>query len=652
MKKYIILILSLIFAYSGAIASGKPWTFLSITPAPVTALEKYNHLFMIGASNAGCYYSDDYGIYWKTRSPNPNVGNVVGSVHFNSKIIFLGTSKASYSYTLDQWIGIPTLNGSNWNRIKVSGDRVYVAGGYQYFMYSADGAKFTRLNLNTGGAFTRDIEDFGSLLIATLGDNFLYRSTDAGATWNKFGDTIPGKKNRLYKFYNRLMLTLSPTGVYESLDSGATWRKVSYFDGEAIASAEFDDDIIYFAGANRGVHISADSGYNWMQWNEGLYNANTNFVRKLGNTLYAGLSMVNTHGVVDRYFYSTVVDFDTPLDIGIESVGKTRLCQGDTMSVFFKILSWDRDSSDIITLVLSDSSGDLSRPIYIDSLVHSGLLNFKFTASRDFPPSEKYYLMVKSYSPHRKPQMNPDTIKISIFANPKASMPELPSICNFDERALLTAGQPAGGYYKGKGVEDSVYFNPRNVIPGEHKITYYTVNAEGCQDSATNIIKVFYAPPKPKIAVSGDSLISNMDYGNQWYRDSVMIEGETGKILDTKNIEGYYNVRVSDEKCRSLMSDPVFVKDKALADGPNAGFKIYPNPASEKAKIYFESDGAAGATIRVFNSMGEELIRLHTQPGDPGNEAEIDLGSLPEGIYLVNIVSGSMAKTLKLSVTR
>ena len=60
---------------------------------------------------------------------------------------------------------------------------------------------------------------------------------------------------------------------------------------------------------------------------------------------------------------------------------------------------------------------------------------------------------------------------------------------------------------------------------------------------------------------------------------------------------------------------------------------VYPNPAGDVLHI----DNAVGSEVRVFDIMGIEVKRLNSQKG----KEVIDISYLPEGVYIVQIVSGS-----------
>jgi hypothetical protein len=69
---------------------------------------------------------------------------------------------------------------------------------------------------------------------------------------------------------------------------------------------------------------------------------------------------------------------------------------------------------------------------------------------------------------------------------------------------------------------------------------------------------------------------------------------------------------------------------------------LYPNPAKDKLIIAF-SLLYGNETIKIFNSIGENILQSELK----NQESEINIGSLPDGIYFTEIISGEQKKVLK-----
>ena len=78
--------------------------------------------------------------------------------------------------------------------------------------------------------------------------------------------------------------------------------------------------------------------------------------------------------------------------------------------------------------------------------------------------------------------------------------------------------------------------------------------------------------------------------------------------------------------------------------------QLYPNPACNFVNIKFTHADKVPVTINVINSSGT-LVRTYS--ANPSAEpVSLDLSGLPNGLYLLNIQSGTQQITKKLSVIR
>jgi hypothetical protein len=67
----------------------------------------------------------------------------------------------------------------------------------------------------------------------------------------------------------------------------------------------------------------------------------------------------------------------------------------------------------------------------------------------------------------------------------------------------------------------------------------------------------------------------------------------------------------------------------------------YPNPATSQANLAVTLDKAATIYVRVYNSMGSQILST-SQSGYPGsNTIVIPVANLPKGIYYVQIQYGN-----------
>jgi alpha-tubulin suppressor-like RCC1 family protein len=69
---------------------------------------------------------------------------------------------------------------------------------------------------------------------------------------------------------------------------------------------------------------------------------------------------------------------------------------------------------------------------------------------------------------------------------------------------------------------------------------------------------------------------------------------------------------------------------------------LHPNPAKDKLIVTFMAL-FGNEKVKIFNAIGENVLQLEIR----NQESEINLGSLPDGIYFTEIISGNQKKVLK-----
>ncbi len=157
-------------------------------------------------------------------------------------------------------------------------------------------------------------------------------------------------------------------------------------------------------------------------------------------------------------------------------------------------------------------------------------------------------------------------------------------------------------------------------------------------------------------ALIGDTLVSDITGDKyQWSRNGVFITGvSTRKYKPTRT--GDYRVRVVQGGCFSAFSEP---KNYTFLVGTdNINFKsnkaicnLYPNPASNT--VFIEIDGleATKYKIEIADIIGKTHITQNFIANAAGFLKEkIDISSLKNGIYFVNITYMNQNKVLKLVV--
>src|SRR5690606_23085768 len=75
----------------------------------------------------------------------------------------------------------------------------------------------------------------------------------------------------------------------------------------------------------------------------------------------------------------------------------------------------------------------------------------------------------------------------------------------------------------------------------------------------------------------------------------------------------------------------------------------YPNPFNPSTKINFDIVRAGFVSVKVYNSLGQQVADLVSQDMTPGSyQADFDASALTSGIYFYTIKAGDFVETKKM----
>ncbi|MBE0646400.1 MAG: aryl-sulfate sulfotransferase [Bacteroidales bacterium] len=183
--------------------------------------------------------------------------------------------------------------------------------------------------------------------------------------------------------------------------------------------------------------------------------------------------------------------------------------------------------------------------------------------------------------------------------------------------------------------------NLQNPVATPSVTTSYIVNVTSgaCSATDTVLVTVDDAPPTPVITLTGDSLMSSSISGNQWFKNSTLIQGATGQYLALTGA-GTYQVQVTGSNgCLSAMSDPFIWVGISETSFEN-GIRLFPNPTTGVITLSGESLVNRSFGVTIFNAQGKAVITFK-------NEFSHDLSSLPGGIYYLTILTDRSEYTSK-----
>jgi hypothetical protein len=162
------------------------------------------------------------------------------------------------------------------------------------------------------------------------------------------------------------------------------------------------------------------------------------------------------------------------------------------------------------------------------------------------------------------------------------------------------------------------------------------VHTTDCQSDRTAVVAT--VPPTPVITQVGDSVVSSIATGNQWYLNSSAIGGATAQKYKPVQ-SGNYSVGVTDAQGCTSYSNVLNVTATAIVDvnGTAIGLSVSPNPSDGVFNISFAVTTRDDLKVEVLNMIGQ-TIYSKTYPGFTGTfNSQLDVGKPAAGIYILKI---------------
>ena len=180
--------------------------------------------------------------------------------------------------------------------------------------------------------------------------------------------------------------------------------------------------------------------------------------------------------------------------------------------------------------------------------------------------------------------------------------------------------------------------------------------AAGCSaTSPATAVTVNPTPATPTLTqTSPGTLTSSSPTGNQFYLNGTAVTGAVGASYTVPGPagNGSYTVVVTTNGCASAASAAQTVTLLATTNAALAqAMHLLPNPAHQACVVQLPAlPDASTATLTLFNVIGQPVRRLALPLPATGTRAELNLQSLPPGVYLVQVLAGAHRLTKRLVV--
>jgi hypothetical protein len=215
----------------------------------------------------------------------------------------------------------------------------------------------------------------------------------------------------------------------------------------------------------------------------------------------------------------------------------------------------------------------------------------------------------------------------------------------------INANQTAATIFRNNGLGTTTYplgvpnimtvtGNSANLSGGiESNFYYFFYDMKvytGCVSDRVAIVAT--TATKPVISRVGDSLVSSIATGNQWYLNDVAISGANkGGFKPTQS--GLYKVIVTDASGCQQTSDAFNFVITALAafDPREIGLTVSPNPNNGVFNLSFEVTTKADLSIEILSSSGQRVYN-RSYPGFTGKfSKQITVPQVSSEFYILKV---------------
>ena len=200
---------------------------------------------------------------------------------------------------------------------------------------------------------------------------------------------------------------------------------------------------------------------------------------------------------------------------------------------------------------------------------------------------------------------------------------------------------PPGAFIAGGTNTDSITVNFSASAQSGFIQVHGTNNCGYGSDSPPLHITVSGTPPKPLIGgitskpvTLSDTLFSSAPGGNQWFRDEILLSGDTNRFI-VAHLSGEYYCIVTTGVCSSDSSNHVIIGSTGISEDENSQFVVYPVPNDGHFKASIVVPGIETFDISVYNYLGLIIYRHVNVVVNKKLEHSIDVSFAPNGMYMV-----------------
>jgi hypothetical protein len=626
-------------------------------------------------SGTTCYAGTDGGIA-RTTNSGSTWTTINGTMNI-AQIYKLGLSSSSASYivTGHQDNGTNLLNGTNWSEI-YGGDGAdcfvdwsnnntivasYVNGDFQKSTNGGSSWNSIQSGLTGTAAWVAPIvQDPSNANVFYCGYQQVFKSTNKGGSWSQLpamgsgGDVlgiaiVPTNTNVIYAYRS--------TSLFKSTNAGATWSSITgsipvgsvQIKGVAVDNTNANNVYVVLSGYSSGnkVFYSNNGGATWTNYSTGLPNIPVNCIVYKNNS--PGSVYIGTD--VGVYYRELSMSSWMPYFTGLPNVIVT------DMEIYYptnKLRAatygrgvWQTDlysnpsAAPFAFYTTAYTSACISVPMAFTDVSSNSPSSWSWSFPGGSPssstlqnPSVTYaatgIYTVTLVSTNTVGTSSPYVATISVVGTPTAASTNT-SICAGQNGVLTMTTDASNVLWTGGQTGTTAFYNPTVTT-----VYTYTASSGACQVIGNSTISVGTPPPTPTVSAIGNVVSSSPAAGYQWYWNGSPVAGATGQTY-TATASGWYSVWTNNGGGCQASSSAINITMTGVNElSAFQNTEIAPNPARETLYITMRSGYTKTVTYSIKNTLGQAVKHGKFDPLT-GEKTTLDLGSLAEGAYILNL---------------
>ena len=603
---------------------------------------------LLAGSVAGIHISTDGGNSWYLSNAGLNNTKIFAIAVMNDAKVYCGTHDGIY-YSVDK--------GANWTKrskgitdrfittICIKDDSTLYAGTLYSGMFCTN---------NGGDSWVKVTGDFSdkavnAIAIRNTGHVYvgttsaLYRSDANGQNYIKMKNNLPAELN-VYT------ITIRKNGIvyfgtkkgelYRTINNGNSWTQQLKIPEKTQIYASLLTPVgaLILGTYGNGVYRSNDNAETWEQINNGLSNKKVMCLTQIDN----GDFFAGTWG--SGVFRGS----ESPITTSISGT----FCSGKELVVSYTLKKgFALESDNIFYVEISDEFGSFNKPDTIGLLKSTNAGEINCTLPKHLKTGT-HFIRVVSSNPGEVGSSNDILIhelpymkfkgKTQVCINSMEQY-DIPSQTDIRSMWFVT-----GGTIKSPATADTIDVEWQFAEDASITLMRYNVITQ-CTDTLFKAINFNPQPEKPTITRMGNRLVSSANEGNQWYRNNVMMQGKTDKVLELEE-PGLYTVQASNQfGCLSPISDEYDYNWNSVEETElSNSVKVYPVPSDGNVTLRFNLTKTAKVTIEIYTLTGNKIGEVIPDFIETENYQELDLTKLTNGTYYLklNINNQSVMKKI------